>query len=429
MPGLAAPPAPVTARKPKSKTRQLQWEKTGSALKDTIWEQIDTATWEATLDFAQIEEEFRLDAGKAGSAPGGDVRRPSAAGTLLNLMDTKKARNMQIVLGGLRLTPVELRSALLRMDEDVWSESLVHELLKYLPSAAETEEIVRYYRNAENAASASAATPERIVFELSKVHGLAERLATIEVKASIGTWFAEASSQLDALLRGLCALQESARLPAFMGLVLVLGNFLNAGTFKAGARGFTVESLNKLREARSADMKSNLLAYALRVLRAHRPDVLALGEELLACVDAQRVSLEYWMDVAEDKRRLIARLHGLLRAHVHGQHQALNGGSIDRYAGVVEPFLQAAEEELRAVDQQLQACADAFSRALRYFADGGSLRTPKDLLGVFADFCADFDRFRGDLLAASHAQPVLGVLDEAATRTLLDSVIDAARTV
>jgi len=437
--GFAPPPPPATPEmsrpKPRNRTRQLQWEKTASTCKDTLWERVDAEKWVELVDFVEVEEEFRLDSGKNCTAPC-ESRCTSTSANAPNLMDTKKARNLQIVLGGLRLTPVELRSALLRMDEAVWSESLVHELLKYLPSAAETEEIVRFYRQPENAKN-TLPTPERVVYELSKVHGLEDRLRTIEVKGSIGDWFLEAGAQLDALIEGLRSLKRSDRLPHFMGLVLVLGNFLNSGTFKADAKGFTVESLLKVRETKTGDMKSNLLVYSMRLLSLHRPDVLGLSDEIAPCIGAHKISLDYWMEVVEDKRKQVAKLGRLIDNYRKGYYRDLNGGSVDKYLLAVEPFLQSSEAELCVIEEKLDAGKVEFEGALKFFADNGNLKTPRDLLSVFADFCADFERIKGDLLSL----PVTGSKDAAklpvvsldweasASRDLLDNVIGAARTV
>ena len=103
---------------------------------------------------------------------------------------------MQIILGRLKLSHHELRTSLLRMDETIWSESIVHEIIKYLPSKHELEEIAKFYEDPVNLESTKV-TVERMSFELSKIKGLEEHLSSIELKAFIGDWHVGAMEQLD----------------------------------------------------------------------------------------------------------------------------------------------------------------------------------------------------------------------------------------
>ena len=253
---IPAPPAPNLAPpkqrpKPKGKTRQLQWEKL-SVVKGTIWEEVDESDWEKKVDYDDIEATFRYEAYK--SVPLSERRSSQTSNAAI--FDPKKARNLQIILGGTRLSPIELRSSLLKMDENIWSESVVHEIIKYLPKASEVEEINKYFEEPENANS-TAVTAERIVYELAKIVGLEERLKSIELKSLIGDWHLDALSQLNSLTTMIEELRANGTLKSFLGLVLAVGNFLNSGSYKANANGFKIDSLLKIRDMKNTEGKSN----------------------------------------------------------------------------------------------------------------------------------------------------------------------------
>jgi hypothetical protein len=428
-PNFPASAAASRARiRPQGKTRQLQWEKLGS-VKGSLWEVVDEEKWEQRLDFAEIEETFRYDPSKMN---GLTERRISLSTSGAILMDPKKARNMQIILGGLRLSPTELRSALLRMDEAIWSESMVHELLKYLPTRAEIEEIVKYFQVPENALS-PLITAERIVFELSRVHGLEERLLTIETKGSIGDWHREAQKQLDELLECLRLLKQNEQLPDFLGLVLAVGNFLNSGTFKSNARGITIESLLKIKDTKSIDNKSNLLAYLLNFLGTREPALLSLGKVLSESETSKRISLDYWAELLEDKKKLVDRLGRLVESYDQCGYEDLNGGCLDKYKSVIVPFLERAKAELTASESKLDTACQEFKLILAYFGDDGALKAPKDLLEILSDFGADFERARDNqskeqgiqFIMAKESKTSLQI--DVQSRDLLESLIGAAR--
>ena len=435
MVGLPSPlPQTQIRNKPKpiGKTRQLQWEKL-SQIKGTIWEELDPATWEGKIDYQGLELTFKYDP-QISKQSFPEERRTSFSTSGSALMDPKKARNMQIILGRLKLSYQELRTSLLRMDETIWTESIAHEIIKYLPNQSELDDIVRHYDEPKNLIELKV-TAERISFELSKIKGLEDRLRSIELIAFVGDWHVDALEKLNSLLSGLDELKEKDSLKSFLELVLATGNFLNFGTYKANAQGFKIDSLLKIRDMKATEGKSNLLAFLLDFLHRTKPDLLNLPADIKNTTLSNKVSLDGMMEIVAEKRRTLNRLEILLENYKKANYEDLNGG-FDKYQTIVEPFVAEAKDNIKLVEEKLNRANQEFSDILKYFGDDGNFKTPQDFFNIFSDFAADFDRIKIELTAAitdetDLKKKISGVLksQDDQGRNLIDNILGAARTI
>lgn len=431
-PTLTAPVQVRTRPKPAGKTRQLQWEKLAQ-IKGTIWESIDDSKWEDKIDYKGLENVFKYDPKISRTAFPQEKRISISSGSAM--MDPKKARNMQIILGRLKLSPQELRTSLLKMDENIWTESIVHEIIKYLPSSSELEDIVRFYDDPANAVDDGRATAEKMALELSKIKGLDERLSSIELKGIIGDWHVEAIEQLKSLLTGLEDLKQKDSLKSFLGLVLATGNFLNAGTYKANAAGFKIDSLLKIRDMKTTEGNSNLLAYLLSFLDKNTPQLMHLPSDLKNTSVASKVSLDGMIEILAEKKRTVSRLEKMAENYKKNNFEDLNGG-FDRYLACIEPFVEESKKHIEKVEEKLNKSNQEFIEILKFFGNDGNFKTPQDFFSVFCDFSSDFERIKQELYAANAEEndlkkKISGVLksqdDEG--RNLIDNILGAARTI
>lgn len=431
-----APTAPLSVRirpKPTGKTRQLQWEKLNQ-VKGTIWDGVDEIAWEKRIEYEGLEETFKYDPHISKHMPC-DERRLSVSANGSSMMDPKKARNMQIILGRLKLSPNELRTSLLRMDESIWTDSIVHEIIKYLPNKSEQEEISKYFEDPAVLA-APKVTAERMAFELSKIVGLEGRLKSIELKANIGDWHIEALEQLNALLSGLDELKNGNSVKDFLGLALAVGNFLNSGTYKANASGFRIDSLLKIRDMKTTDGKSNLLVYLIEFISRATPELLSLPIDIKDTSRASNMSLDGMTEILTEKKRTISRLEKLSKDYKEGNYEDLNGG-IDKYLEIIDPFIESARKHIESVEVKLLEASENFSEILNYFGDDGNFKNPQEFFSVFTDFTADFDRIKQELASAASSDnstdmkkkiSVAFKSQEKDGRNIIENVLGAART-
>ena len=292
-------------------------------------DETDDANASQTLILANDDEIARLEAlfpkkmggrataaakygagGKAGAATGaraGSAGGKTAAGRP-RFLEMSRANNVSIGLkvfkgSPLLATPFSLAAALSSLDVEKFSPEQVVVLRELAPTETEAKAASGYVKaalakRAKQRARGSPSVPsvlendadadmravltellpaERVSAVLAtRVPRLPRRLAALHFLAT--------RSAVAAELRGSLALVRSAaeevlgatRLRAVLARVLAIGNVLNEGTAKGEAGGFTLDSLLKLAETKSATRKGHsLLDYVVEQIVAEAPSSAA----------------------------------------------------------------------------------------------------------------------------------------------------------
>lgn len=82
-------------------------------------------------------------------------------------------------------------------------------------------------------------------------------------------------------------LRESGKMFGMLEMVLILGNFINDGTFRGNASGFKIDALVKMADTKSSKKpKFNLIHYLVELTESIRPDLLDFSAELETVVKA-----------------------------------------------------------------------------------------------------------------------------------------------
>ena len=135
--------------------------------------------------------------------------------------------------------------------------------------------------------------------------------------------------------------------------MLALGNVLNAGSARAGAKGFRLEVLLKLAETKATATEGDeagvsLLHYAAKCAVAKWPDVRKRFEaEMLPLSDASNVKSAL---VVADIQVLASELGAVEREYP--QHEATRSSS-DRFFEVMKPWSAAAKKLLTKLQAEV----------------------------------------------------------------------------
>ena len=249
-------------------------------------------------------------ASMAGGMPG--LRRQSTFGAAdgltspngVTLLPVKRANNVEIALSRLRLSNDEIKLAILHptltADEagaDSSSSLLgigglmfgaapaasgkgrgslkgprppqlrpqlsvenVAALLGVLPSAEELE-LVRSASTSDTCLG----RVERFFLCLDEIYAPEQRLRSIQVTQQFDERAERLSAHASSLREACAQLQGSIKLRQLLKLVLRVGNFINGASPRGCALGFRLTDLEKVRQVRSADQGTTLLAYIARL--------------------------------------------------------------------------------------------------------------------------------------------------------------------
>ncbi|KAJ8003435.1 hypothetical protein DPEC_G00148290 [Dallia pectoralis] len=205
----------------------------------------------------------------------------------LKVLDPKIAQNLSIFLGSFRMPYEEIRQAVLEVDEEQLTEPMIQNLVKHLPEQEQLNALLKY-KNDYNSLS----EPEQFGVVMSSVKCLRPRLNSILFKLQ----FEELVNNLRPDIMSVnAACEEVRKSKAFsrvLELVLLMGNYMNAGSRNAQSYGYDLSSLCKLKDTKSADQKTTLLHFLAALCEEDFPEVIKFSDDLQHVERASRVSAE-----------------------------------------------------------------------------------------------------------------------------------------
>jgi hypothetical protein len=106
---------------------------------------------------------------------------------------------------------------------------------------------------------------EKWLYQLSMIENCKEKVDAMIFMTSFSMNSDASKKDLQALVSFTELVVGSAALKEVMKCILAIGNSLNQGTYKGGARGFRLGSLLKLHQTKSTDGKSTVMDYLIQV--------------------------------------------------------------------------------------------------------------------------------------------------------------------
>ncbi|KAG5853175.1 hypothetical protein ANANG_G00070270 [Anguilla anguilla] len=221
----------------------------------------------------------------------------------LKVLDSKSSQNLSIFLGSFRLPYEEIKNVVLEVNEKVLTESMVQNLIKQLPEEEQLNVLAEMKDEYEDLAEA-----EQFGVVMSSVKRLKPRLTAILFRLQFEEQMNNVKPDVVSVSAACEELRKSESFAQLLQIILLVGNFMNAGSRNAKAFGFSISYLCKLRDTKSADHKMTLLHFLVEVCQEQYPDVLHFTEDLIHVEKASRVSAETLQKNIDQMGRQIAGL-------------------------------------------------------------------------------------------------------------------------
>ncbi|XP_078433577.1 formin-like protein 5 [Wolffia australiana] len=385
---------------PKTKLKPFFWDKVVAKPDQTmVWHQISSGSFQFNEEM--IETMFGYSASRPKS--GEEKKSPSSdpAPQLVQILDQKKSQNLAILLRALNVTIEEIREALMEGNE--LPSELLQTLIKMAPTADE-ELKLRVYDGEVSCLGPA----ERFLKVLVDIPFAFTRMEAMLIMSSFEDELSSIRQDLQTIEAACEELKSSRLFKKLLEAVVKIGNRMNDGTFRGGARAFKLDTLLKLADVKSADGASTLLHFlALQIahseaLRAHRtahplappppPDTCrSLGLPPLAALpaDLRHVRLAAPLDPAA----LSASVLSLARAAARAREILLDGSGSESGSGFdrkLEGFAASAEAAAAAVAAEERRVNERVNATCEFFhgESGDGLR----LFAVVAEFLAQLER-------------------------------------
>ena len=203
----------------------------------------------------------------------------------LKVMDPNAAQKLLITFGSLKMSPEDLLRNILTVNESQLNEAVLQELIKYFPQPNELSKLEEYRRDFDNLHDA-----EQLALTLGSVKKLAPRLNAISFKLKFNESVQDIKPHLVSATAACEEIRKAKSFARVLQLILMIGNYMNAGSNNAQAYAFDISFLPKLISTKAADNQTTLLHYLTEVIEAKYPECLRFPEDLHHLDDAARVS-------------------------------------------------------------------------------------------------------------------------------------------
>uniref|UniRef100_A0A669PH24 Diaphanous related formin 3 n=1 Tax=Phasianus colchicus TaxID=9054 RepID=A0A669PH24_PHACC len=205
----------------------------------------------------------------------------------LKILDPKIAQNLSIFLGSFRVPYEEIKMMILQVDETQLSESMIQNLIKHLPEQEQLNALSKFKNEYNNLSE-----PEQFGVVMSNVKRLRPRLTAILFKLQFEEQVNNIKPDIMAVSAACEEIKKSKSFSKLLELVLLMGNYMNAGSRNAQTFGYNLSSLCKLKDTKSADQKTTLLHFLVEVCEENYQDVLNFVEDFQHLDKASKVSAE-----------------------------------------------------------------------------------------------------------------------------------------
>ncbi|XP_030271041.1 protein diaphanous homolog 3 isoform X2 [Sparus aurata] len=291
----------------------------------------------------------------------------------LKVLDPKIAQNLSIFLGSFRMPYQEIRRMILEVDEEQLTEPMIQNLVKHLPEQEQLNALAKYKNE-----YTSLSEPEQFGVVMSSVKRLRPRLSHILFRLQFEEQVNNLRPDILAVNAACDEVRKSRSFGRLLELVLLLGNYMNAGSRNAQSYGFDLSSLCKLKDTKSADQKTTLLHFLAQVCEEEYPNVIKFVEELEHVDRASRVSAENLEKSLRQMERQLLQLERDLETFSSPDDQN------DMFFTKMASFSKVAREQYGKLVIMHSNMETLYQNVLEYFAVDPKKTSVEEL---FTDLC------------------------------------------
>uniref|UniRef100_A0A8C5KQS2 Diaphanous related formin 1 n=1 Tax=Jaculus jaculus TaxID=51337 RepID=A0A8C5KQS2_JACJA len=195
----------------------------------------------------------------------------------------------------------EIKNVILEVNEAVLTESMIQNLIKQMPEPEQLKMLSELKDEYDDLAES-----EQFGVVMGTVPRLRPRLNAILFKLQFSEQVENIKPEIVSVTAACEELRKSQSFSSLLEITLLVGNYMNAGSRNAGAFGFNISFLCKLRDTKSTDQKMTLLHFLAELCENDYPDVLKFPDELAHVEKASRVSAENLQKNLDQMKKQIA---------------------------------------------------------------------------------------------------------------------------
>ncbi|XP_076728093.2 protein diaphanous homolog 3 isoform X4 [Callospermophilus lateralis] len=371
--------------KPETSMRRLNWLKIRphEMTENCFWIKVDENKYENTDLLYKLENTFCCQQKeKRGEEDFEEKKAIKKKIKELKFLDSKIAQNLSIFLSSFRVPYEEIKTMILEVDETQLAESVIQNLLKHLPDQEQLNSLSQFKSDYNNLCE-----PEQFAVVMSNVKRLRPRLSAILFKLQFEEQVNNIKPDIMAVSTACEEIKKSKSFSTLLELVLLMGNYMNAGSRNAQTFGFNLSSLCKLKDTKSTDQKTTLLHFLVEICEEKYPDILNFVDDLEHLDKASKVSVEMLEKNLKQMGRQLQQLEKDLETFPPPEDMH------DKFVTKMSSFVITAKEQYGKLSKLLENMEKLYQSIMVYYAI--------DMKKVSVeDFFTDLNNFRTTFMQA-----------------------------
>eukprot|EP00727_Mastigamoeba_balamuthi_P014851 m51a1_g9992 hypothetical protein (677) ;mRNA; r:45773-48550 len=206
------------------------------------------------------------------------------------------------------------------------------------------------------------AKAEQLFLELLPVPNIPAKFHCVEAALRFDTLAGNIEKGTGAIMLACCQLRGSTLFKKWLEVILAIGNFLNAGSFRGNARGFKLSSLTRLAETRSGDGGTNLLRYMTYVCSSE-DGVVSVSDEIAGVAEAAKSGSLQLLQAD------LAELDDGIKAAQGELSSAASGPDDARFKARLREFVMNAASMSATLDLAVKRAQMEFGSLLEYYGE------------------------------------------------------------
>ncbi|KAF9200795.1 hypothetical protein BGZ49_008981 [Haplosporangium sp. Z 27] len=196
----------------------------------------------------------------------------------------------------------------------------------------------------------------------------------------------ELKPEMDVLRLTIDELHNSKRLKALLKTVLLMGNHLNATSFRGNAYGFQLDALLKIRDTKGVEGvkpgSNTLLHYLAKSINKKDPSLLKFLEEVPHLEAAARISVQTLMNSVNS---LVAGMNQI-REEIRVLRKIRISPPNDHFVDVMEKFADINDEGIQKIVEVGQGLEQDLKKLLMFYGEDSNNTKPEDFFGMLVSF-------------------------------------------
>ncbi|CAG0878556.1 unnamed protein product, partial [Darwinula stevensoni] len=322
----------------------------------------------------------------------------------LVVLDSKAAQNLSILLGGSfkHVTYEEVTLAILRCDTSVLNETLLQQLIQYIPAPDQLKKLEEFKNRYDELCEA-----EQFALTVGSIKRLVPRLKSLCFKERFEEMMADVKPSIVAATAACEEVKLSKKFSLILELVLLFGNYMNSGTKNGQSVGFEISFLPKLMNTKDAENKSTLMHYLVETVENKFPDALSFADDLIHVEKAAKVSTDM---LQKSLRQMESNIKNL---EMDLKNSTKTPTSIDdRFVEVMSSFAERSREQYEIVQNMYKKMDSLFTALADYFVFDKTKYTLDEFFSDINSFKENFTKAYKDVLKLRETQEKIRLAQE-----------------